>query len=273
MEPISNSLRNNLIETMSICLREAKRIRLIKSVPNLSDIRFIRGSKRQDTLSIGEINRLFPEDPKELEKLWRRNDPREVPGTGLLFGAMFCLGISAGLRSGELRAISSDQIISEHLADGSSIHGLIVDRAVDSSGEISAKLKKGDDKDFRHRGVLLSEKTMRILGSYLNSLPELPTGPVFLFHGHLVSKELLNARWKVGLKQANIDMSNGRRMTVHAMRYTYNTRMRALVSDQALHEFIGHRSDEMTDLYDKPHIRERLLQLSDQQSAVERFWI
>jgi hypothetical protein len=48
--------------------------------------------------------------------------------------------------------------------------------------------------------------------------------------------------------------------------------MKALVSEQTLHEFIGHNSSEMTEHYDRPHMEERLLQLADQRGAVERFW-
>jgi integrase len=270
-EPISNSLRNNIIETMSICLREAKRKRLIKTVPDMGTIRFVRHSRRQNTLSLEEIYRLFPEDPAALDAVWRRKDTRDYPGTGILFGAMFCLGLSAGLRSGELRAVSRDQFVQHRLQDGSYLYGLIVDRAYDSTGQISSALKKGNDEDLRHRAVILSDKTMRIVNLYLDSCPVVD-GPVFLYHGHPVSKDLLNARWKVGLANAQIDMSDNRRMTVHALRYTYNTRMKALVSEQTLHEFIGHNSSEMTEHYDRPHMEERLLQLADQRGAVERFW-
>lgn len=270
-EPISNSLRNNIIETMSICLREAKRKRLIKTVPDMGTIRFIRHSRRQNTLSLEEIYRLFPEDPAALDEIWRLKDSRDYPGTGILFGAMFCLGLSAGLRSGELRAVCGDQFVRYRLQDGSYLYGLIVDKAFDSTGHINDTLKKGNDENLRHRAVILAEKTMRIVNLYIDSNPVVD-GPVFLFHGHTISKELLNARLKVGLANAKIDMSGNRHMTVHALRYTYNTRMKALVSEQTLHEFIGHTSSEMTQLYDRPHMEERLLQLADQRGAIEKFW-
>jgi hypothetical protein len=46
--------------------------------------------------------------------------------------------------------------------------------------------------------------------------------------------------------------------------------MRPLVSAEVLQGFIGHKSDEMTDHYDRPFLEERLLQLADQSAAVTK---
>ncbi len=264
--PISNSTRNSLIETMTISLREAKRARLILQVPEFE--RFNRLSRHQDTLTNEELIKLFPEDPDKLKKIWQLEDGRDL-NTGLLFGAMCCLGVSAGLRSGELRAVSADQIIRTRQPDGAMTYGLIVDRALNRNNEI-AGLKKANKEDLRVRVVVLSDKTMRILDMYLTSIKH-KEGLLFLHRGQPVRKENLGRRWAGGLKQAKIPLK-GRRLTPHAMRYTYNTRMRMLLSEQVLQEVVGHRSDAMTALYDRPHLVERLKQLSDQQGAFNKFW-
>ncbi|VBB40372.1 hypothetical protein TRIP_E280349 [uncultured Spirochaetota bacterium] len=111
---------------MGIALREAKRSRYIRIVPKFD--RFKRGSKHQDTLTDEEFAKLFPEDRDELEKIWQLKDGRNH-GTGILFGAMCCLGVSAGLRSGELRAVSDDQIVRHKLPNGEMLYGLIIDKA------------------------------------------------------------------------------------------------------------------------------------------------
>ena len=263
---ISNSTRNSLVETMGIALREAKRARLLRQVPEME--RFTRFSRSQDTLSDDELEKLFPEDEKRLEDIWELNDRRDH-GTGILFGAMCCLGISAGLRSGELRAVSVDQIIRRRLPSGEMLYGLIVDKALNAKQQVVG-LKKANKEDPRVRIVVLSDKTMRILDKYLASVPP-RDGLVFLHRGMPVRKETLERRWAAGLRQAGIN-TEGRRLTPHAMRYTYNTRMRMLVDERTLHEFIGHKSEDMTMLYDRPHLEERLLQLADQRGAVERFW-
>lgn len=264
--PISNSTRNAIIETMGIALREAKRSRYIRIVPEFD--RFKRGSKHQDTLTDEELAKLFPEDRAELEKIWQLKDGRDH-GTGILFGAMCCLGVSAGLRSGELRAVSADQIVRQKLPNGEMLYGLIVDKALSSKQEIIG-LKKATDEDLRVRAVVLTEKTMRILDMFLKTVPP-RDGLLFLHRGEPIRKETLGRRWAAGLRQAGINLK-GRRMTPHAMRYTFNTRMRMLVSEKTLQAVIGHKSEDMTILYDRPHMVERLLQLADQRGAFGKFW-
>lgn len=263
---ISNSTRNALVETMSNAFREAKRARLLRHVPELE--RFARLSKHQDTLTDDELARLFPEDRGELEIIWQLRDGRDY-GTGILFGAMCCLGISAGLRSGELRAVTFEQLLEHQMPSGEIVQGLIVDRALNAQGEFIG-LKKSSKDDPRERVVILSNKTMRVLNMYLETIPR-RSGLIFLHRGKPIRKETLVRRWTAGLKQAGISIE-GRRLTPHAMRYTFNTRMNMLLPSQTLREVIGHRSEDMTMLYDRPHLEERLLQLADQKSIFERFW-
>ena len=63
-----------------------------------------------------------------------------------------------------------------------------------------------------------------------------------------------------------------RRLTVHCLRYTYNTRMKTKLSAEVLRDFIGHRSVEMTDHYDNPILLERLKAYQSIRPTVEQFW-
>jgi hypothetical protein len=53
--------------------------------------------------------------------------------------------------------------------------------------------------------------------------------------------------------------------------------MRSVLSGDVLREFIGHRSEAMTDHYDRASLRPvlemRLFQLEDQRPLVEQFWV
>ncbi|MFZ2635540.1 MAG: tyrosine-type recombinase/integrase [Rectinemataceae bacterium] len=265
--PMANSTRNAIIETMSIVLREAKRKRLVRIVSKFE--RFTRTSKSQDTLTDEDLSALFPEDKEKLERIWTpRNYPD--PGTGILFAAMCCLGVSAGLRSGEARAIYPDRIIRHYMPEtGQMLFGLIVNNAIDANNKI-VPLKKATEDDPRTRVVVIPDKTIRILDIYLATIP--PSDELlFLYHGKPMGKEQLERRWRRALVNAGINMTN-RRLTPHAMRYTYNTRMKMLLPKQVLQDSIGHLSEEMTELYDRPHLEERLLQLSDQRGAFNKFW-
>jgi hypothetical protein len=64
---------------------------------------------------------------------------KERPEIALMFGTLFCATVSAGLRSGEARAIHRDQI---SMTDS----GLVIDRALDDLGQIGP-LKKATKED------------------------------------------------------------------------------------------------------------------------------
>jgi len=246
-------------------MREARRSGIIEIVPEFEP--FKRNGRRQDTLSSEELTALFPYDEKELVKIWKRPDDmrKEQPEIALMFGTLFCVTVSAGLRSGEIRALNRDQI---SIANS----GLIIDRAVDDLGHIGL-LKKATEEDPRSRAVIIPEITLKMLKRWLDRVSECSCYPglVFPYHGKPIANYYILDRFHYGLKNAGIDYEK-RRLTVHCLRYTYNTRMRTLLSEQVLREFVGHRSAAMTDHYDRPILLERLAAYQGVKPSVEQFW-
>jgi integrase len=182
-----------------------------------------------------------------------------------MFGTLFYLAVSAGLRSGEARAIHRDQIST---ANG----GLVIDRALDDLGQIGP-LKKASKEDPRSRAVIIPEITLKMLERWLGRAPECPGYPglVFSYRGKPISSYYILDRFRYGLDRLGIDHEM-RRLTVHCLRYTYNTRMRTELPGDVLREFLGHRSAGMTDHYDNPILLERLKAFQDMRPAVEKFW-
>jgi integrase len=262
---LSNSCRNTIIYTLKLVMREAKRAGIIQMIPEFEP--FKRNGRRQDTLSSEELTKLFPYDENELIEIWKRPDDmrKERPEIALMFGTLFCVTVSAGLRSGEIRALHTDQI---SLANS----GLMIDRALDDRGEIGL-LKKATEEDSRSRAVIIPEISLKMLKRWLERVPESPNYPglVFPYHGKPVANYYILDRFHYGLKNAGIDYET-RRLTVHCLRYTYNTRMRTLLSEQVLREFVGHRSIAMTDHYDRPILLERLAAYQGVKPSVEQFW-
>jgi integrase len=214
-----------------------------------------------------ELIQLFPFDEKELIEIWKRPEDmrKERPEIALMFGTLFCVTVSAGLRSGEIRALHLDQVSLPN-------SGLMIDRAVDDRGEIGL-VKKATNEDTRSRAVIIPEVTLNMLRRWFERMPECPGHPglVFPYHGKPIANYYILDRFHYGLKNAGIDYES-RRLTVHCLRYTYNTRMRTLLSEQVLREFIGHRSLAMTDHYDRPILLERLASYQGVKPSVERFW-
>jgi len=262
---LSNSCRNTILYTLKLVMREARRSGIIEIVPEFEP--FKRNGRRQDTLSSEELTALFPYDEKELVKIWKRPDDmrKEQPEIALMFGTLFCVTVSAGLRSGEIRALHRDQI---SIAN----NGLIIDRAVDDFGQIGL-LKKATEEDPRSRAVIIPEITLKMLIRWLDIAPECPEYPglVFSFRGKPIANYYILDRFRFGLDKLGIDHEK-RRLTVHCLRYTYNTRMRTLLSEQVLREFVGHRSVAMTDHYDRPILLERLAAYQGVKPSVEQFW-
>jgi integrase len=103
----SNAWRNKIIQIMNSILAESVRNKMLKFKPELK--RFKDRSKRKDILSSKEIEKLFPDDFAALARLWDiKGQETEV---GFMFGALYALMLSTGLRNGEARAINPEQLI------------------------------------------------------------------------------------------------------------------------------------------------------------------
>jgi len=262
---LSNSCRNTILYTLKLIMREAKREGIIEIIPEFEP--FKRVGKRQDVLSTEELDALFPYEEKELIGIWKRPDDmrKERDEIALMFGTLFCVTVSAGLRSGEIRALHTEQI---SLANS----GLVIDRALDDRGKIGL-LKKATADDTRARAVIIPELPLKMLERWLNRNRENPQYPglVFSYRGKPIANYYILDRFRFGLDRLGIDHEK-RRLTVHCLRYTYNTRMKTILSAQVLREFLGHRSITMTDHYDNPILLERLMAYQDMRPSVEQFW-
>lgn len=66
----------------------------------------------------------------------------------------------------------------------------------------------------------------------------------------------------------------GKNLSVHSLRYTYNTKMETELTGGQPRHFTGHESEEMTRLYSRPHWHKRLLDLKETglQVPVRKVW-
>ena len=197
---LSNSCRNTILYTLRLVMREARREGIIEFIPEFEP--FKRNGKRQNTLSGKELSALFPYDERELIRIWTRPEGKRKERDGnlaLMFGTLFCVTVSAGLRSGEIRALNREQI---SIANS----GLVIDRAIDDEGQIGL-LKKATEEDPRSRAVIIPEITLKMLARWLERTPECPGYPglVFSYHGKPVANYYILDRFRYGLQNAGID--------------------------------------------------------------------
>ena len=170
---LSNSSRNSIMYTLQLIMREAKREGVIEIIPEFEP--FKRNSKRQDVLSGEELTALFPYDEQELISIWKRPDDmrKERAEIALMFGTLFCVTASAGLRSGEARALHQEQVSIPY-------SGLLIDRALDEEGQLGP-LKKANSDDPRSRAIMIPGITLKILARWLERVPKCPGFPGILF--------------------------------------------------------------------------------------------
>jgi len=286
----SGSWRNRAVSILNWILDEAIWLKMIKNKPVLKYYK--RNTKKKSILSQNELAALFPDDFDELARIWDKDNA--VSNDGFMFGTLFALMVSTGLRNGEARAISPSQLI---LTDGERIakmvgadgreaaapmgetknkivYGIIIDRMYNQSDKIVMHLKKGDDeKNKKMRIEVMPEKTARYLRHWLSIRP-ICGDLLFPFQGHRLRGEYVMQRLERGLKNANIEAGN-RILKPHSLRYTYNTKMRRRIPEEKLRAMMGHDYKGMTDYYtiiNLAELQEQFLGLRDNSVAIDGFW-
>ncbi|MDR2758329.1 MAG: site-specific integrase [Spirochaetaceae bacterium] len=275
----SNFWRNRVNGIINQILDEAVRNKMIAVKPAL--LRFKRRKAAKDVLTAADIAALFPDEAPGLSKIWDRDGAES--DEGFMFGTLFALMLSTGLRSGEARALHPEQVIvsrrggiipmiAESTVEAGAVYGLVIDRMINSEGNLVRHLKKGDEEDPRLRVAVIPEKTVGYLKRWVMIRPAEPADLLFFsVRGKRLRREGLQDVLERGLGNAGVALE-GRRITPHSLRFTYNTRMRRLVPGEALRMMIGHLSEGMTDYYTRIQVEEDFLSLQDHTAAINRFW-
>lgn len=265
-----NSYKNTILSVFRDLFKECKRLKLVNHSLDIEC--FSRtNTQKKDILTMGDLSMLFPNETEKLTDVWRtqRNDRYiGIDGIahsyGFMFGVMFRLMASTGLRPGEVRAICMDQI---------QLGGLFINRMLDMYDVERAYLKKGSDENKKQRTVLLPSKMSVILNEYIKIRPRCEEGYIFSVDGRFVSENLLAKRFKKVLVKLGIFDEN-RRLSPHSLRFTYNTYTvnSNLLPGEVLRKMIGHNSVAMTDYYTRTDLDAELQGLQPYQKMVDEIW-
>lgn len=281
-----NSFKNAILSVFRDLFSECKRLSLVKHRLDIEG--FLRtNTRKKDILTMEQLSMMFPDDRDKLAGVWSvRGSDRYIGIDGLahtngfMFGVMFRLMASTGLRPGEVRAICIDQI-----QDG----GLFINRMLDAYDVERSYLKKGNAENTRQRTVLLPSKMAELLNEYVKIRPHCDSGYIFSLHGEFIRKGTLDRRFANGLMRLGIigfeksKDGNGKVRTVtdktkhltpHSLRFTYNTYTvnSNLLPREVLRKMIGHNSEAMTDYYTRPDLDAELRGLQPYQKTVDDIW-
>ena len=272
----SGQTKKHILRTFGIILKDLKRDRLIDFT--IKDIKppIVR-HKQRDVPTDKEAAILFPKDINILKNTW---GPRRYK-----MGIMLALAYSSGMRISELRALRWPAIHWD-------LNGLVVVTTINRDE------KPGAPKAKSVRAIPVPEWTLNMLKT-LPGRKKDKTG--FVFPGRnpgepldigagnhsikWVTKNLLDENKKQIIKS---DLSP------HGLRHGYNTRMRSILAesgfdqffdekngfqastkatDDVLRAFTGHKSINMTELYDHPELLKQLKFYDKHfRSYIERFW-
>src|SRR6056297_293245 len=247
-----SNTKNHILSTFNIVMNEAKRLGIIEKNP-VNDVERISKSnyEKTDSLSIAEIKKLFPKDTDKLREIWRRDD----------LIVIYFLMISSGIRSGEARALIWKNILWDKAA-------ILVTQAVKADQSI------GPPKTNEVRGIIVPSRTIEILQWWRGIAPFKEEND-FVFAGSSgkipINRDIVSKEFSKALERGKIK-TDGRNLRTHSLRHTYNTIMKGVLTADMLREFTGHRSEQMTQRYDHPHLIDRLKQFEHSKDTIEKTW-
>ena len=248
---LANHTRNQLMYTLRMIVREAVRAGVLHHDPLAGVERFsTRDYTKRDILTGEDIEKLFPVDPEAFRKVWPQ----------FFNGVMFATALSAGLRSGELRALQWCDMAWE-------LSGILVQRA------LSIKQVIGPPKGKEYRAVPVPARTLDLLRTWYEET-KYDAINSFCFpdaDGNPITRFVTLDRFRNGLKRAKVDTAD-RQIVVHSLRHTFNTRMRQRLTDADLRLLTGHKDERMTEHYDHAKLIDRLEKLQPQRIAIDSFW-
>jgi len=281
----SSQWKKHIYQTFMIVLSDLKRERLIDFDP--SEIAPIVVEHVETRIPTNhESSLLFPEDIQLFRDRWNMVETSEQrdsrsgyhapKGSRFLLGAACALAYSVGMRTSEMRALSP-------LAIKWDLGGIMVVETINRDGNRWAP------KRDSVRVVPVPAWTMSILRHILRDRP----GATYVFPGHNDGDPLELSSLGHALT-ALCDSLGLNHLTPHGLRHGYNTRMRSLLAgtgfapyfdevkgfrvsqkatDDILRSFTGHRSAEMTNLYDHPELLSQLDFFNKHfRTVIDGFW-
>lgn len=151
------------------------------------------------------------------------------------------------MRSSEIRALQWNQFVRPD--------AILINAMIDSNDERVNRLKKWNDTNKKWRVTILPDKTVKMIE--LLRLDKSDNDYVFVYMDKPLTTCFLLDHFKCVLKNNDIDCE-ARNITIHSLRFTYNSLMRNEISGDDLRLMVGHTTEQMTEYYDKSKAIEHL---------------
>ncbi len=254
---LSTSAMNNLITTIN---EIGKELYVYKLLPYPFQIEHVKRKVKnpKGILMPEEIKVLFPSDYSQLLKVWHVTGETDLDT--YKFATMIYTILSTGMRSSEIRALTYEQIINNS--------AILLNAMINSNNERVSHLKKGTEENLKWRIAILPERTQLMIQNLRLMETNKQTNYVFEHKGEVVDSFYLNSHFKVVLRNNGIDEAK-RNITIHSLRFTYNTMMKKEISGQDLRLMMGHTTEAMTEYYDKSEALDNLPELLKNKGIID----
>lgn len=240
----SNSVKNNILAVIDEIESELYSDGLIEYEIHVKH--FKRNTVEKGILSISEITKLFPSDYDSLINIWRVRVTEREQDIYSFATAIYTI-LSTGMRSSEIRALQWNQFVRPD--------AILINAMIDSNDERVNRLKKWNDTNKKWRVTILPDKTVKMIE--LLRLDKSDNDYVFVYMDKPLTTCFLLDHFKCVLKNNDIDCE-ARNITIHSLRFTYNSLMRNEISGDDLRLMVGHTTEQMTEYYDKSKAIEHL---------------
>lgn len=251
---LANGTKNQILYSLKIILKEAKREGLVKYNPLVEVEPLGSNYKKRDAFLLEELKIMFPLNREKLIKIWG----------SLYYANLYYLMVTTGMRVGEAIALKWEHIIFEMSA-------VLIVQAVKNDNTI------GTTKSGKERSVIIPNRTSIML-MWWKEETLFEDNQDFVFHGldikdpkKPINRSTVLKKFREGLRRAGIDTST-RNIVVHSLRHTYNTRMRSILPQETLQYMVGHSSKAMTERYDQATAFDKIQGLLSQKDVINKAW-
>lgn len=212
---LSDNTRNKIRQTASYIFDDAAKKGVIPKNIVEDTGHIVEKPNRRDVFTVHEMRMLFPEDRKELRRIWGNSTSR-YEDSYLLWATYFSIMYDTGFRPGEVSALSKDCFKGNGVYTRKSVDG--VTRELKNSIKTSTKgqpFKVGILSDYTLE--LLHDLCMETEGEYL-----------FKINGDWMLCNTANKHLKEALIRAGIEPA-GR--TQYSFRHSFDTNMLNSIND------------------------------------------